>query len=203
MTTFDRIRYAIALLLLLTGPGAVLFWFPIHPFARFWRRVGATWAYAAGGAVYAASAAVLATYRQTLMSIDFGTSAVAIALGCVFLAAHLWLRRLWRRQLKMRTLYGVPEVAPDRAPSVLLTEGVYARIRHPRYVEIILGYTGFACVSNYLAAYGTTAFLALGILVLIPIEERELAERFGEAYEEYRRRVPALIPRLGKSRDAG
>jgi len=29
MTTFDRIRYAIALLLLLTGPGAVLFWFPI------------------------------------------------------------------------------------------------------------------------------------------------------------------------------
>jgi protein-S-isoprenylcysteine O-methyltransferase Ste14 len=201
MTTFDRIRYAIALLLLLTGPGAVLFWFPIHPFARFWRRVGATWGYAAGGAVYAASAAILATYRHSLLSIDFGTGSVAIVLGCVLLAAHLWLRRLWRRQLKMRTLYGVPELAPDRVPSVLLTEGVYARIRHPRYGEIILGYAGFACVSNYLAAYGATVFMVLGILVLIPVEERELAERFGEPYAEYRRRVPALIPRFGNRRD--
>jgi protein-S-isoprenylcysteine O-methyltransferase Ste14 len=32
--------------------------------------------------------------------------------------------------------------------------------------------------------------------VLIPMEERELAERFGPAYEEYRRRVPAIFPRL-------
>jgi protein-S-isoprenylcysteine O-methyltransferase Ste14 len=28
------------------------------------------------------------------------------------------------------------------------------------------------------------------------MEERELVRRFGPEYEEYRRRVPALIPRL-------
>jgi protein-S-isoprenylcysteine O-methyltransferase Ste14 len=203
MNTFDRIRYAMALVILVAGPGAVLFWFPIHPFARFWRRVGARWAYTVGVGVYAVSAAILTTHRRTLLSIEFGTSAVTIALGLAFIAAHTWLRRRWRQHLTLGTLLGLPELAPESHPRVLLTEGVYARIRHPRYLEILLGYAGFALVSNYLAAYGVTAFLVLAILALIPIEERELVDQFGEAYEEYRRRVPALIPRPGKAREAG
>jgi protein-S-isoprenylcysteine O-methyltransferase Ste14 len=198
MTTFDRIRYAMALMLVVAGPGVVLFWFPIHPFARFWRRVGARWAYAAGVGVYALTASALATYRHTLLSVEFGTSSVTIALGLAFIAAHIWLRRGWRQQLTLGTLLGLPELAPDSHPRVLLTAGIYARIRHPRYLEVLLGFAGFALVSNYLAAYGATAFLALGILVLIPIEERELADEFGAAYEEVRRRVPALVPRFRK-----
>ncbi len=199
MTNFDRIRYATALILLLTGPGSVLFWFPIHPLAAYWRRVGARWGYAAGFAVYGASAAVLATFRHPLLSVEFGTSAVTIALGIVLLALHVWLRRGWQQQLTKRTLFGLPELAPDRYPRVLLTEGIYARIRHPRYVEVILGCAGIACISNYLAAYGVVVFLTLAILALIPIEERELARTFGDAYEAYRRRVPALIPRVRKT----
>jgi protein-S-isoprenylcysteine O-methyltransferase Ste14 len=198
MTTFGRIRYAIALLLLLTGPGAVLFWFPIHPLAGFWRRVGARWGYATGIGVYAVSAAVLTTYRHRLLSVEFGASAVTTVLGVAFLGTQVWLRRRWRQQLATKTLLGLPELAPDRSPGVLLTEGVYARVRHPRYLQIIFGLTGYACLSNYLAAYGATVFVALAIVALIPLEERELAERFGAAYQEYRRRVPALIPRFRK-----
>jgi protein-S-isoprenylcysteine O-methyltransferase Ste14 len=120
----------------------------------------------------------------------------------VLVASHTWLRRGWHRQLKMSTLLGFPELAPHRYPRVLLTDGVYGRIRHPRYAEVLLGYAGFACLSNYLAAYGVVGFLVVAILALIPIEERELAQQFGAAYEEYRRRVPALIPRLGRADDS-
>ena len=198
MTTFDRIRYAIALMLLVTGPGVVLFWFPIHPLASFWRRIGWGWAYLAGSSVFTISAIILASYRHLLLSIEFGTSTIAIGSGLVLIATHMWLRRGWRRQLRMSTLLGLPELAPNRYPRVLLTDGVYGKIRHPRYLEILLGCAGFACLSNYLAAYSVVGFLMVAILVLMPIEERELVQQFGEAYAEYRRRVPALVPRFRK-----
>jgi protein-S-isoprenylcysteine O-methyltransferase Ste14 len=41
-----------------------------------------------------------------------------------------------------------------------------------------------------------SAFAILTGFFMIRSEERELAERFGELYERYRRSVPALIPRF-------
>jgi len=73
-------------------------------------------------------------------------------------------------------------------------------VRHPRYLEILVGFLGWALFCNYLAAYLVWAFLVVALLILIPMEERELVQRFGPAYEEYRRRVPALIPRLRRLR---
>ena len=34
----ETLRYGLALLLLSLLPGALLVWFSIHPFVRFWRR---------------------------------------------------------------------------------------------------------------------------------------------------------------------
>jgi hypothetical protein len=41
MHTFDTIRYFAGVLLVVTLPPAVVWWFIIHPFVGFWRRVGA------------------------------------------------------------------------------------------------------------------------------------------------------------------
>ncbi len=199
MRAVDTIRYVVAWLLLISGPGAVLFWFPIHPFARFWRRVGPRWAYAVGLSVYAACALGAALLGPLLLSIDFGTHAVPLVLGVCLVAGHRYMRARWRQHLTLRTLFGVPELAPGGRVQVLLTEGVYGRVRHPRYLETILGFAGYACLSNYLAAYGVALFVLVGILILIPMEERELVERFGAHYEEYQRQVPALIPRKSRS----
>jgi protein-S-isoprenylcysteine O-methyltransferase Ste14 len=196
MTTFGWIRYVIALLLVVTGPGSALFWFPVHPLTRTWRRIGYRWAYVAGFGVYALSAVVLAACRRPLLSIEFGTSFPAIGLGVLLVVTATSLGRRRQRHLTTRRLFGLPQLAPDRYPPTLLKEGPYAWVRHPRYLEVLLGCSGWALVCNYLAAYGVVAFLALSFLVLIPMEERELAERFGPAYEEYRRRVPAIFPRL-------
>jgi protein-S-isoprenylcysteine O-methyltransferase Ste14 len=43
-------------------------------------------------------------------------------------------------------------------------------------------------------ALGMTAY----ILVAIGFEERDLADFHGPAYEDYRRKVPMLVPRLGR-----
>ena len=198
MSTFDSIRYYLALVIVVTGPGSVLFWVPVHPLAAYWRRVGYGWAYVAGFGVFAAAALAAWVWRRPLLAIQFGVHPSVAGAGVVLIVVSGVMRRSWHRQLSMRTLFGFPELAPQRYPGKLLTEGAYARVRHPRYLEILVGFLGLALLCNYLVAYAVWAFLTAAIALLIRLEERELVVRFGPEYEAYRRRVPALIPRMGK-----
>ncbi len=81
------------------------------------------------------------------------------------------------------------EWALDR--SYLLRGGMYAFSRHPMYLsELIL-------LSGWVIFYGSVAVLiafAVGFLFFnyyaVPLEERTLEAHFGEAYREYKSRVP-------------
>jgi protein-S-isoprenylcysteine O-methyltransferase Ste14 len=103
--------------------------------------------------------------------------------------------RAVRRQLGVRVQMGIPELDP-RAEQRLLTEGIYARVRHPRYLEMLLALLGFALVANYLAGYVVLAASALILHAVVLLEERELAERFGPAWDAYAARVPRYVPAL-------
>ena len=71
---------------------------------------------------------------------------------------------------------------------------MYSRIRHPRYVEIVLGSLAYALFANDLGAY-IMAFLTIpGLHAIVLLEERELVERFGQEYRDYALRVPRYIP---------
>lgn len=197
MTWIDLARYDVALVIVVSFPGAVLFWLTIHPFVAQWRRVGYWLAYALALGEVIASALILYSLRARLMSVEFGTNDVLIgvAVPIFFLAGVVAYARA--KQLKIKTLIGLPELAPDEYPGKLLTEGVYARVRHPRYLEATLGILSWALFANYLATYVVLLFWLVALLcVLIPLEERELLNRFGAEYKEYRRRVPMIVPRI-------
>jgi len=69
-------------------------------------------------------------------------------------------------------------------------------VRHPRYLSAGIGMMANALIVNYLGLYILlVSALAPGYLLLV-LEERELLDRFGDAYREYQRDVPRLIPRL-------
>lgn len=192
----DAFRYYLALILIILFLPTLLLWPLIHPFVHFWRRLGPEWTYGLVWAFMALGAAGLFRVRHLLLAVEFGTSYPLLALGLTLLAASTWLGfRVWRR-MSLLTLLGLPELAPTKHPERLITEGVYATIRHPRYVQLYLGLLGSALIANYLSLYLVTALWFPGLYVIVRLEEKELRERFGPVYEDYCRRVPRFLPRI-------
>lgn len=192
----DSLRYGLALILLLVLAPLLLYWFLIHPFHRFWRRIGLRRSYLIIATPILAAAFLLYRARRSLLAVDFGTSWPLILLGLACTALANRIRRRISRSMTKRVVAGIPELSPDRHAVHLITDGLHGRIRHPRYVQVVLAMLGYALIANYLAPYLTVAAWIIAILAIVPLEERELAARFGGEYEAYRRRVPRFIPRL-------
>ena len=199
----DELRYWIACALLIGLPPGLLFWLCIHPFAGFWRKRGPGWTYGLVGAGLSLLGGGLFAVRSVLLATEYGTNAVCLGLAGVCLGGAGALVHQHRKHLTLRILVGLPEISPQRHPARLLQEGIYARIRHPRYVEVFLSLLGFALVANYPVVYVWTT-LSLPLLYMIVVfEERELHRRFGSAYAEYCRRVPRFVPRRRAERAGG
>ena len=78
----------------------------------------------------------------------------------------------------------------------LVTTGAYRFTRHPLYLSFILLMLLAACVSaNWIIGVSGLGLVALIALIRIPIEERELAGRFPEAWPAYHAKTGRLLPR--------
>ena len=76
----------------------------------------------------------------------------------------------------------------------LQTSGPYAIVRHPIYSGLLLTLLGTALVVGEWRAVAALALAFVGWRWKSLIEERVMTEQFGDAYEDYKRRVKALIP---------
>jgi protein-S-isoprenylcysteine O-methyltransferase Ste14 len=192
----SAIRYFVALMLVVTLPPLFFYWLLIHPFINFWRAKGIGFTYAVILAIVAAGLVGLFSIRHYLLAIDLGTHYLLVALGVLCLALSGTMRFALHKHLTIATLLGLPEIAPDRYPRTLVIEGMYACIRHPRYVQLMIALIGYALIANYLAAYFVVALWIPALCIIVLLEERELRDHFGTAYEDYCRRVPKFMPRL-------
>jgi protein-S-isoprenylcysteine O-methyltransferase Ste14 len=168
----SSLRYYLALALVVSFPPAVLFWLVVHPLVHFWRRLGPAWTYLIVGTPMLLAMLGMFLARATLLATEFGTRYALAALGVLCLVGAGRLRLLIRERASTWLISGLPELAPDRQASGLLTEGVYARIRHPRYVQIALALLGWTLVANYLATYVVLAVWLAAIYPIVALEER-------------------------------
>ncbi|OGO63199.1 MAG: hypothetical protein A2029_10710 [Chloroflexi bacterium RBG_19FT_COMBO_47_9] len=84
------------------------------------------------------------------------------------------------------------------APSVqdtLVTEGVYAYIRHPLYSGMILELTGLFLVIPTHTVLVACVLGLIWVMVQARLEEMDLAQRL-PAYNEYIQRVPRFLPNV-------
>jgi protein-S-isoprenylcysteine O-methyltransferase Ste14 len=70
-------------------------------------------------------------------------------------------------------------------------------VRHPLMLGFVIAFFGASTMTvGHLLFAGT--YLAY-ILIALVLEERDLVAEHGDAYEDYRRRVPKLIPGLPRA----
>jgi len=191
----DTARRVVAILLMVTSPAAIGYWLVIHPFTRFWRRFGIVPTYVVVGSGMVASMILLYRIRDPLLGRDLGTQWPLAIAGFALYALAGFLEVRIRRHLTFRTLAGVPELAAEAGEGKMLEQGIYSRIRHPRYAAFLIAVAGFSIFSNYSGVYVLAGLCVPAILLVARLEERELVERFGNRYLDYRKRVPAFIPR--------
>ena len=132
-----------------------------------------------GGEVWSVGNPAGRAALYALFAFGFG-----LVLVSTFLINHFdlfGLRQVWLQ------LVGKPYT-----PLAFGTPGPYRLVRHPLYVGWFFAFwmTPTMSVSHLLFAVATTAY----ILIAIQFEERDLVHFHGEAYEEYRRRVPMVWP---------
>jgi protein-S-isoprenylcysteine O-methyltransferase Ste14 len=81
----------------------------------------------------------------------------------------------------------------------LITEGIYAYVRHPLYLSVLIwGISTPLVIQNFIAGVIPLVCICLFIAVRVPIEERMLEESFEDLYRTYKAHTGKLLPRLGR-----
>ena len=106
----------------------------------------------------------------------------------------------WAFFLGLRQLVEPPPntTIDSTSTSHLVTDGLHHFVRHPLYtLSLVVLYLVSPMTLNRLAfVIGAHVYFYIGSI----FEERKLVREFGDAYRDYQRRVPRLMPRLWPSR---
>lgn len=173
-----------------------LTWLLVHPFASVWRKLG--------GFTYIFVLLFLAgtiTGIGKLYNVDedllyFGANVITVWLSMPCFIFAILMAAFYYEYLDWGILIGLPEITRQNYPGKLLTEGIYSRIRHPRYVGAFSFVLGLALVANSPVSYIVAALLIPLIYIIVFFEERELKKRFGPQYEKYCQKVPRFFPKI-------
>jgi len=123
-----------------------------------------------------------ADYRFSPVQAWAGVLAMVASL-VLFRVTHKQLGRMWSVTLEMREQHK------------LVTDGLYAYVRHPMYSSFALfALAQFLLLQNWIA--GPVGPIGFGILFFLRVsrEERVMIETFGDDYRDYMRRTARIIP---------
>jgi protein-S-isoprenylcysteine O-methyltransferase Ste14 len=168
------------------------FWLLIHPRADYWRSRKRSpylillpiWI-----ALWIALGLLTSRWRHITLYTALWTWIPAILL----FSTGLWIYSQSGKHFTPAQLGGLPEVRPS-GEQRLATSGIRSRIRHPVYLAHLLEMLAWSLGTGLTVCYALTAFAVLTGTLMIRLEDRELEQRFGEPYRDYRRKVSSILP---------
>ena len=174
-----------------------IYWLTLHLPVSFWRRHRRAAFPLAVLAAWGIVDVLLYRYRLELFrhEISFGAALVGMAL----IAFDVFAFSTSEAMLGGRRIVGHSELAGNRE---LIARGLYARVRHPRYLGMMAGVLGACLIVASGPLWAASVVWLLLALLTIRAEERELRARLGPAYAAYAEHVPALLPFRLKPRNA-
>ncbi len=170
-----------------------VYWLLIHPAVSFWRRVGYR-SFWIALPVWILIGLPLVLTEHSLFARRLPRNAVTYGLGAVLLALNFWVSRQVHQEFSFKKLAGLPELNPKHQLQGIVSTGIYARVRHPRYANIMVGFIAFGLLTGAAGIYLLALITFLLYLIVAPLEERELREQYGPEYEAYARTVPRFFP---------
>jgi protein-S-isoprenylcysteine O-methyltransferase Ste14 len=169
------------------------YWLLVHPHIDFWRArnvrlsmVGPLWM-----ALWLIVGALTWPWRTLAL---YRTGWAWIPAAALILAGILIYTRA-RHDFSADQALGRSELEPNRHEQRLNTAGIRARVRHPYYLGHLCELLGWALGTGLIVLYALLIFAVITGALMVAAEERELESRFGQAYRDYKQRVPAILPR--------
>jgi protein-S-isoprenylcysteine O-methyltransferase Ste14 len=137
------------------------------------------------------------TYLDAWLSLPrFVYGRLNTIIGLLFIGAG-WLFANWTVKVQFSLGGGTP--IPLMPPQELVIKRPYTYCRNPMALGTTIFFLGIAIWLGSVSALGLALIYPIGISIYIKsIEEKELEERFGSEYSEYKKRTPFLIPRIWK-----
>ncbi len=177
----------IALITLIFGLNIPLFWIPIHSMPNLFKKLGIL-TYIMPLITGAILAFVIYLNKDLLLRYTIELPIYLNTIGIIFFTIgtclHIWTGKL----LGLLGLVGIPELSLKA--SKFVATGPFSIIRHPTYLAHTLMFAGIFLFTEIITIGILTLFDFLIVnLVMIPLEEKELLNRFGNIYKEYKRNV--------------
>jgi protein-S-isoprenylcysteine O-methyltransferase Ste14 len=170
------------------------FWLLIHPRVKYWRsRQGSPYRILIPFwiAMWVVVAAGTAKWRDLPL---YATPWSWLPAALLF-AAGVWIYRRSGAGFSAAQLGGLPELIPGHRDQRLITSGIRSRVRHPVYLAHLCEMLAWSVGTGLAVCYALTLLAVITGGIMIRLEDKELELRFGAEYREYRRRVPAVVPR--------
>jgi protein-S-isoprenylcysteine O-methyltransferase Ste14 len=119
------------------------------------------------------------------------TTRVILALATLLVAIAAMVRTWGAAYLSASVVHDAKSHSTD-----LVADGPYRYVRHPLYFASIVGTFGTAMLASRLGFVIMVVGLTLLYVRLAGFEEAQMQGQQGEAYREFRRRVPRLWPSI-------
>jgi protein-S-isoprenylcysteine O-methyltransferase Ste14 len=187
-----------ALMMVMMWPFIPMFLIEIHYGINFWRRLG-VWTYFVVFLEWLPIGYVLHLAQDMILQYEVVVALPLRVLGGVLIAAGIVLHAWTAKILGLKATISYTELRPETAKKadVFIISGPFSVVRHPSYWAHTSIISGTFLITGIIAV-GMIAIIDLVItyFVTTELEDRELTERFGKKFLDYKKKVPKFFPKL-------